>query len=226
MRRFLLSLVVFLVVASAATGVHASTECERWFIAYKNTLAHSKPVHQLRAANHRLHRYIHRKLVKLTKPKPNNKPKVLRARTHRRPKTREEMLHDFQLACGDELPDGSSPDLMLKSEDVPPPPPVRLDFGDGDGDGPLIAENALPILPPMGGYPPNEGWPGGGGFGGFGGGGYPGGPTPHIPDTPPQGGTPDPPPPPASTVPEPGSIVLVLTGIAGAAGAMRRRLAR
>ncbi|HEY6377372.1 MAG TPA: PEP-CTERM sorting domain-containing protein [Edaphobacter sp.] len=225
MRRFLLSLVVFLVVASAATGVHASTECERWFVAYKNALAHSKPVHQLRAANHRLHRYVHRKLAKLTKPKPNNKPKVLRARTHRRPKTREEMLRDFQLACGDELPDGSSPALMLMGDHLPPPPPVALDFGDGDGS--LIAENELPILPLMGGYPPDEGRPGYGGFGGFGGGGgNPGGPTPHIPDTPPRGGTPDNPPVPVSSVPEPGSVVLVLTGIAGAAGAMRRRMAR
>jgi len=224
MRRFLLFLVVFLVVASAATGVHASTECERWFVAYKNALAHSNPVHQLRAANHRLHRYIHRKLAKVSKPKPTTKPRVLRAYKRRVPKTREEMLRDFQLACGDELPEGSSPALLLKGDDVPPPA-VAMDFG--DGDGPLIAENTLPILSPTGGYPPDGGGPAIGGFGGVPGGGYPGGPVPHIPNTPPTGGTPDtPPPPPVSTVPEPGSVVLVLTGIAGAAGVVRRRLVR
>ena len=221
MRRFLLFLVAFLVVASAATGVQASTECERWFIAYKNALAHSKPMHQLRVANHRVRRYVHRKLAVL-KPKPKNKPKVLGARAHRRPKTREEMLRSFNLACGDELPDGSTPPQLLKGEDLPPFPPARPDIAlDGGGDGSLIAENELPLLPPMGGYPPSEGGPGYGGFGGF---GYPGGPAPHIPDTIPTGETPDVPP--VSSVPEPGSVVLVLTGIAGAAGVVRRRMAR
>ncbi len=231
MRRFLLSLVIFLIVASAATGVHASTECERWFIAYKQSLAQSKAVHQLRAANHRVHRYVHRKLAALTKPKPKNKPKVLRARVLRRPKTREEMLRSFNLACGDELPEISSPPQLLKGDAVPPflsRPDIALDHG--DDDGPLIAQNELPPPPQLGGYPPNEGGPGYGGPGGFGGGGggvYPGGPTPKTPDSPPTTGTLDsPPPPPVSTVPEPGSVVLVLTGIAGAAGMARRRLAR
>jgi hypothetical protein len=224
MRRFLLSLVVFLVVASAATGVHASTECERWFIAYKNALAHSKPVHQLRVAHRRLHRYVHRKLATLTKPKPKSKPRMQRVRTHRLPKTREEMLRDFKLACGDELPD-SPPAQLLTGGDVPPLPGPRPDIAlDGGDDGLLIAENELPILPPMGGYPPNDGYPGGGGAGGYGGGGYPGGPMPHIPDTPPTSGTPDTPP--VAPVPEPGSIALVLTGVAGAACVVRRRMAR
>jgi hypothetical protein len=223
MRRFLLSLVIFLVVASAATRVQASTECERWFIAYKNALAHSKPVHHLRAASHRLHRYIHRKLATVAKPKPK-KPRILRAHIRRVPKTREEMLRDFKLACGDELPEEPSPAPLLTGKDLPPfpsaPPDIGLDPGDGDRQ--LIAENVLPVLPPLEGYPPNDGWPGRGGFTGFGGGGYPGSPTPHIPTTPPS--TPDTPP--LSTVPEPGSVVLVLTGIAGAAGMVRRRLAR
>ncbi len=226
MRRFLLSLVIFLVVASTASGVHASTECQRWFIAYKNALAHSTPVHQLRVAHHRVRRYIHRKLATL-KPKPKTKPRVLRARKHLRPKTRDEMLRDFKLACGDELPDGSTPPQLLKGGNLPPFPAPRPDIGLdlGEDNGPLIAANELPILPPMGAYPPNEGWPRGGGYTGFGGGGYPGEPTPKTPDTPPTGGTPDsPPPPPVSTVPEPGSVVLVLTGLAGAAGMVRRRL--
>ena len=231
MRRFLLSLVAFLAVASAATGVQASTQCERWFIEYKHALAQTKAVHQLRAANHRLHRYVHRKLAVL-KPKPKNRPTVMRARTHRLPKTREEMLRSFNLACGDELPDGSTPAELLKGEVLPPLPPARPDIAlDGDSDdGPLMAANELPLLPPMGGgYAPSEGSPVYGGFGGFGGGGgiYPGGPTPHIPGSTPTGGSTDAPPdPPVSTVPEPGSVVLVLTGIAGAAGMVRRRMIR
>src|SRR5579871_3906513 len=142
MRRFLLSLVVFLVVASAATGVHASTECERWFVQYKHALAQSKAVHKLRAADYRVRHYVHRKLAAL-KPKPANKPKVLRAKVHRRPKTREEMLRSFNLACGDELPEGGTPPQLLTGEEAPPFSPARPYIApDPDSDdGSLIAEN-------------------------------------------------------------------------------------
>ncbi len=113
----------------------------------RHALAHSKPVHQLRAANHRVRRYVHRKLATLTKPKPRNKPKVLRARVHRRPKTREEMLRSFNLACGGELPEGSTPPQLLKGEDLPPFPPARPDIAldRGDDDVPMIATNELPL---------------------------------------------------------------------------------
>ncbi|HEY6413258.1 MAG TPA: PEP-CTERM sorting domain-containing protein [Edaphobacter sp.] len=234
MRRFLLCLAVFLVIASAATGVNASTDCERWFTEYKNSLAQTAAAKHLIAAKHRAHRYVHRKLAAL------HKPRVLPARFQRPKMTREEALRRFQLACGD-MPE-DLPMAQMVQEEEPRPDylanPLHSDMAleTLPADGGLIAQNVLPLAPSGG-----SGWQGsGGGFppgfgGGFGGGGYPpGGPTPHSPgnppgngqDPPPGGGNPPPdapPPPPVSTVPEPGSIVLLLTGVAGAAGMARRR---
>lgn len=215
MRRFLLFLAVFLVVASAASGVRASTDCERWFIAYKNSLAQSNAAKHLAAVKHRARRYVHRKLAALKKPKPENKPKVLRAGFVRPKMTREEALRRFNLACGDLPPENMLTTQML--EEKPKPDYLAL-----HGDIPLenaptkglIAANVLPPYSSGGGSPFIPGL--GGGFGG--GGTAPGGPG-QIP--PPTDG-----PPPVSTVPEPGNIVLMLTGIVGAGGVARRRFAR
>ncbi|HTF45608.1 MAG TPA: PEP-CTERM sorting domain-containing protein [Terriglobales bacterium] len=233
MRRFLLFLAVFLVVASAATGVHASTDCERWFIAYKNSLAQTSAAKHLIAAKHRAHRYVHRRLAAFHAPKPANKPKVLPARFQRPKMTGEEALRRFNLACGDMPEDGPTTEMVHEN---PPKPDYLADNLHRDVplekpvEGGVIAENVMPSLPPGGG----GGWgsgggnpPGiGGGFGGFGGGGTPPGtPTPHTPGTP-TSGNPPPDAPPVSPVPEPGSIVLLLTGVAGAAGVVRRRFVR
>jgi hypothetical protein len=229
MRRYLLSLVVFLVVASAATGVHASTDCQRWFIEYKNSLAQTSTAKHLLAAKHRAHRYVHRKLAALHKPKPANKPRVLPARFQRPKMTREEALRRFNLACGD-MPE-DMPSTQMVQEEEPKPDylanPLHSEMPlEKPAEGGIVAENVVPPILPLlpgggwgsgGSYPPGIG----GGFGG--GGGAPGAPTPHNPGNPP----PDaPPPPPVSTVPEPGSIVLLLTGVAGAAGVARRRFVR
>jgi hypothetical protein len=228
MRRLLLFLVVFLVVASAATGVHASTDCERWFIAYKNTLAQTSAAKHLIAAKHRAHRYVHRKLAALHKPKPATRPRVLAARFQRPKMTREEALRRFNVACGD-LPD-DMPTTQMVQEEEPKPDylahPLHGDAPIDPANGGFVAENVLPPIPGGGGWGSGGSYPPGSGGGYGGGGGAPGGPSPHRP-APPTGGNPPPDgPPPVSTVPEPGSIVLLLTGIAGAAGMVRRRLAQ
>ena len=230
MRRFLLFLAVFLVVASAATGVRASTDCERWFIAYKNSLAQTAAAKHLIAAKHRAHRYVHRKLAVLHKPKPANKPRVLPARFPRPKMTREEALRRFNLACG-ELPQDMPTGELIPEEPAAPNYLANPLHGEMPlervADGALVAENVIPPIPGGG-----EGWGSGGGYppgfggfgGGYGGGGTPpGSPTPNSPGNPP---VVPPDPPPVSTVPEPGSIVMVLTGIAGGAGMARRRFAR
>ena len=227
MRRLLLLLAVFLVVASAATGVHASTDCERWFIAYKNSLAQTNAARHLIAAKHKARRYVHRKLAAFHKPKPANKPRVLAARFQRPKMTPEEALRRFNLACGDIPEDMATPEMVQEEEPKPDflahPLYVDMPVEGAPVSGGLVAAN---VLPPGGGSDggyPFAPWIGGG----FGGGGTaPGGPGPKIPGGPGTTGNPPPVdgPPPVPAVPEPGSIVLMLTGIAGAAGVVRRRL--
>jgi len=226
MRRVVFALVLLLVSASAATGVHASTDCERWLKEYKEALAHSPTVQRAKVASHRLHHYVHRKLAAYHRPKPAPRPHALPVRHHHRPMTKEEMLRRFELACGD-LPE----DLPVTATLPPTPPPVfapekSLDLGVED----LAGNDGTPLLP-MQSTPSYGGsqssYPGGpGGFGlppGFPGGGYV---PPKLPDT----GTSNPPPPPpiqTAPTPEPGSVVLVLTGISGGVAEMvRRRRAR
>jgi hypothetical protein len=233
MRRVVIALVVLLVCASAATGVrvHASTECERWVAEYRNALAHSPVVKRANAARHRLHRYVHRKIAALTKPKTTPKPRIMPARYHRPKMTREEMLRRFELACGDlpedepvtgDLPPDPTPSFIADRR----PGSDSLDL-ESDTPGMLLAMNELPNY---GGS--SAGWPtgGGGGFvpGGFVPGfGLPGGRTPNSPTTG-QGGDnpPSPPPPLTAEAPEPASLLLVATGFAGVAGALRRRMRR
>src|SRR5215471_7618293 len=131
MRRLAVSLVLFLVTISAATGVHASTECDKWLQEYRNSLKHSPAMHRAKAAHHRLHHYIHRKLSQLKKkPAAPKKPRLLPAH-HSKPKmTREELLKKLELACGD-LPedqpklaelmnDGPVPDFLPETHDDEP----------------------------------------------------------------------------------------------------------
>jgi hypothetical protein len=232
LRRLLLCLVLLFVAASAATGVHASTECERWFIAYKNSLAQTNAAKKLQAANHRVRRYVHRKLAATYhKPKPAG-PKLVRTHAPRPKMTHAEMLRRVNLACG-ELPEESTAPQNLQSEEfgpgflAKPQTGVPLEYEPGTG---LIASNTLPPYspgdggwpnPPYGGFPPGFG-------GGFGGVGTPGGNTPNNPSNPGNPGDPGTPGGPGTPVtpevPEPSSVVLLLTGIAGAAGMVRRRI--
>lgn len=251
MRRVPIALVLLLVFASAATGVqvHAATDCERWVAEYRNELAHSELVKRANAARHRLHRYVHRKVAAFTKPRPKpTRTKVLPARLQRPKMTREETLRELEFACG-ELP---MDPVTLKKDVAYQPLPVFAANAAPDGEelagpslGPqsLLASNndpessvGLPGFPGIGG----------GGFGGGGGGiprtppnnppgnppnnppgnppnNPPGNPPGNPPDNPPGNPPNNPPPPPTAVTPEPGSLLLVATGLVGAACAVRRR---
>lgn len=202
--------------AVSATGVQASTECEKWLTDYKSQLAKTNAAHKVAAAKRR----VRQKIASVAKPAP----KVLPARYPRPKMSHEEMMRRFKLACGD-IPDTvAPPQLLAENKGAPFVPPTNAWYGD-DGvdmapgedsaflpnlDSPVYANNVPPDdggngLPPGGPYfggPP--GTPGSGGG------------TP--PCTVNCGGTPPPP-----AVPEPESLAMVLTGLAGAVSMIRNR---
>jgi hypothetical protein len=221
MRRLIYLMLLVLFVSASATCVNASTDCERWFVAYRRELAHTHALQRIAAAKRRAKLYTQRKLAGYVAPKPRLVP----AKAPRM--TRKQTLHHFELACGvlpedeadgpaiagetpppfhserpldelDTLPNGFND--MIASNDVQPPPPGSGSYPDYPGDGPPV-------------YTPNFGGPGGGGAPGGGGPGTGTTVPPGSPGTPPGG----------PAVPEPSSYVLMLTGMAGAAGAFRQR---
>ncbi len=231
MRRVVFALVIFLVCASAGVQGHASTECERWVAEYRAALAHSNAVKRANAARHRLHRYMHRKIDALTKPKTAPKSRVLPARHRRPPMSREEALRKFAFAC--EVTPEDAPALgNLPSE---PMPAFIADNKKSDDDLPLGTDTPSTLLAlnqpsgyagggeglPIGGYGPGFYVPG---FGGLGSGG--GGTNAKTPTTTGTGG--DNPPPsspsvPTAEAPEPGSLLLMGTGLVVVAGVIHRR---
>jgi hypothetical protein len=216
MRRLIHLLLLVLVVSISATCVNASTDCERWFKEYRLQLAHSRQLQHIAAIKRRAKRYAQRKLAGyVPKPKPVVKPGPRM--------TPKQALHHFELACG-ALPEDEPIDPVIAEN--PPPPFEHYVKDDSLDTTPAELEDTLPPndIPPYGGnsYPnyPSGGYPtnpppvGGGNFL------PPGGPTGGGATLPP----PNSPPPPLPPVPEPSSIVLMLTGVAGAAGALRNRL--
>jgi hypothetical protein len=215
MRRLVYFALLVVLVGTSATCVNASTDCERWFAAYRTELAHTQQVKRLAAAKRRAKLYAQRKLAGYVAPKPVVKPHIPRGPRM----SPHEALRRVDLACG-VLPETVA-DQPLISEEEPaefgsseplPEDEVGLLPGfDGPGtllpeDGPtapVFSETAPPPPPPAGGPPvftPPFTTTGGGGS------------TP-----------PPPPPPPPPVVPEPSSFVLLLTGLAGAARVVRRR---
>lgn len=237
MRRVPIALVLLLVFASAATSVqvHASTECERWISEYRDQLAHSDLAKRANAARHRLHRYVHRRLAAFRRPSPRTmRARVLPARLQRPKMTREEILRELEFACG-ELPVDP---VELKQNVAYAPAPV---FGTGmapdeDDSMPLLAQNgpqSLLVSNDGPGEGAGIGWPPGvGGIGGWGGG--TGGKNPPgngsqttpPPNNPPPDNPPPDNPPPTAVAPEPGSLLLVATGLFGIAAALRLKVRR
>lgn len=213
MRRLIQFVLLVIFVTASTTGIRASTDCERWFIAYKQQLAHAKSLQRIEAARRRARMYAKRKLTAYTKPTTPVHP-----HPHRKPMSREETLRHFNLACG-VLPEESTDQPLIAEEKPAAFVPIEPeDFLAPDDGGTEIASYVPPTY-----VPPNYGPPAESGpplyyppFGGTG-----GGPIPHTPNNPPPNNPPPNNPPPV--VPEPGSLVLVLTGAIAAAGVVRRK---
>ena len=109
---------------------------------YRAALAHSDAVKRANAARHRLHRYMQRKIDALVKPKTAPKSRVLPARHHWPPMSREEALRKFVLACG-VLPEDAPALGNLPNE---PMPAFIADNKKPDDDLPLDTDAPSTLL--------------------------------------------------------------------------------
>lgn len=227
MRKPLLLLLAVVLAGFSAEAVSASPDCQRWLADYKTALAQKTAAQHLLAARNRARQAARRKLAQLTLPsRPVHPPtRASSTRPHLSPL---QMLKHFDLLCGDlpvenqVLDDRMSPEELISEVALGGP----LDVPAIVDDGTLIAENILPSFPltalPTSGVnpaPPVFGPVLGGGFAPA---------APGSPSGPVRPGTPGAPPvvtpvAPISPVPEPGSVVLVLTGVAGALAAGVKR---
>ena len=231
MRRKLSSiLLIAIILGTSGVIVHASDDCAKWLAMHKADIARSAAAKRIRHTGRRIHHYAKRKLAQYTTPpKPAVQPQVHRTHLRRR-LTPQQTLRRFDMACLD-LPDSPDNGEYLSSVPTDPFPPIFSWEGGSAGHlippvddvgGPIasIVTDTLDT-PPNGGlsYFPIE--PGAGPFmptpiGGF-----------SLPPSPFPSGPPyhaSIPPPTPSPVPEPGTLILLTTGLAGAAGLVRRRL--
>jgi hypothetical protein len=235
-RKLQLILLLLLVAGTTESGVRASTDCERWLAAYKAELAHTKAVRRLEAAHARIKRIAKRRIGVYVKKKKPAAPKLIRVHRVRPRYTRQQMLDRFNLICGelpgtakvlDQVMDGGVNPVEMASEATPFVPFETAGLEGVEliplGEAPPYVPSTVVAETPSGGSA--GGAPvfgGGGGSGGSTGASDTGGSTGTSGgsgggvDT--GGGV--------AVVPEPGSLALVLTGIAGAAGLIRRRMIR
>ena len=218
MRKPLLCLLTVVLVASSAKGVSSSPDCQRWLADYKKALAQKQTTQHLLAVRNRARAAARRKLAHLTRPAaPAHPPtRISSVRPHLSP---AQMLKRFDLLCGD-LP---VEDQVLDSRMSPDEFISEVAMG-GPVVNPETPGQAFPQVPTFGpvfgGVPVGPGSPSGPGRPAKPGtpptGGTPGSPT--GPDSPIVPGSPTGPPvaPPIAAVPEPGSVLLVLTGVLGA----------
>lgn len=214
MRRMILLSLALILVASASKGL-ASTDCEKWLAEYKQNLAHKASVQRALDARRRARNYARKKVAHLIAPARVPGPHPLKVSSTRPHLTPAQMLKRFDLLCGDlpleatnQVLDGRmAPDEFISETAFGGPVDTEL-VPPSDN---LLASTDTPAYTPVGLSP--------GGDTGF---------SPSFPvygPVPTGGGFASPPAviPPVSAVPEPGSIVLILTGAAGATGLIRRR---
>src|SRR3979411_360802 len=112
MRRLTYLLLLVMFVSISATCVNASTDCERWFAAYRAELAHSRNLQRVAAAKRRARLYAQRKIAQI-----QPKPRLVLAKGPRM--TRKQTLHHFNLACG-VLPEDSVDQPVIAQEKTLP----------------------------------------------------------------------------------------------------------
>src|SRR5258708_1831525 len=142
MRRLTYLLLLVLFVSISATCVNASTDCERWFAAYRAELAHSRSLQRIAAAKRRAKFYAKRKIAQV-----QPKPKLVLAKSPRM--TRKQTLHHFNLACG-VLPEDDVDEPVIGEET--PAPYIPHPLNDGVDLLPaafadMIAQDTLPPPP-------------------------------------------------------------------------------
>ncbi len=217
MRRTLFLLLALSIIASASKGL-ASTDCERWLSEYKKELAHKASVQKALNARERARNYAKRQVGHLIAPAATPPAHPLRVSSTRPHLTPAQMLKRFDLLCGDlpveptnqVLDSRMAPDEFISEMSMGGP----VDAEELSPDDTLIAtEDTPPFIPGAVNTGGQTGQP----------------PFPiygPIPIT--TGGFVAPvvvPPvtPPVSSVPEPSSLLLMVTGVSGALMSKWRR---
>ena len=183
MRRGLFSLLLLAVIFASASGVSASTDCERWLANYKQSLAQKPAAQRLFAAKRRARAYARRKVQRLTVAVHHvARPHPTRISSMRARLTPEQMRHRFDVLCGD-LPVSPS-DRVLSLRMTPEELLSETVIGDSvdpiasPRETDLLAPEAAPAYLASSSSPEYPGysqpfWPA---YGPVGGGGFPGSP--------------------------------------------------